>query len=114
MSRLPSLRHRHQHLQHCLRGSGPGRPEGAAGGLAGQYGLLALSVYTLRSGEPEELVQGTSYVKYAVNDLNQDGLWELVVLRADEEGNGIADTTAGRRKSSSCEPPHGSPAPWRS
>ena len=53
--------------------------------------LLALSVYTLRSGEPEELVQGTSYVKYAVNDLNQDGLWELVVLRADEEGNGIAD-----------------------
>ena len=32
------------------------------------------SVYTLRSGEPEELVQGTSYVKYAVNDLNQDGL----------------------------------------
>ena len=53
--------------------------------------LLALSVYTLRSGEPEGLVQGTSYVKYAVNDLNQDGLWELVVLRADEEGNGIAD-----------------------
>lgn len=53
--------------------------------------LLALSVYTLRSGEPEELVQGTSYVKYAVNDLNRDGLWELVVLRADEEGNGIAD-----------------------
>ena len=53
--------------------------------------LQALSVYTLRSGEPEELVQGTSYVKYAVNDLNQDGLWELVVLRADEEGNGIAD-----------------------
>lgn len=36
-------------------------------------------------------MQGTSYVKYAVNDLNQDGLWELVVLRADEEGNGIAD-----------------------
>ena len=30
-------------------------------------------------------------MKYAVNDLNQDGLWELVVLRADEEGNGIAD-----------------------
>ena len=34
--------------------------------------LLALSVYTLRSGEPEELVQGTSYVKYAVNDLNME------------------------------------------
>ena len=53
--------------------------------------LQALSVYTLRSGEPEELISGTSYVKYAVNDLNQDGLWELVVLRADQEGNGVAD-----------------------
>ena len=53
--------------------------------------MQALSVYTLRSGQPEELIQGTSYVRYAVNDLNQDGLWELVVLRADEENNGIAD-----------------------
>ena len=53
--------------------------------------MQALSVYTLRSGQPEELIQGTSYVRYAVNDLNQDGLWELVVLRADEESNGIAD-----------------------
>ena len=53
--------------------------------------IQALSVYSLRSGEPEELIRGTSYVKYAVSDLNQDGLWELVVLRADEEGNGLAD-----------------------
>ena len=53
--------------------------------------MQALSVYTLRSGQPEELIQGTSYVRYAVNDLNQDGLWELVVFRADEENNGIAD-----------------------
>ena len=53
--------------------------------------IQALSVYTLRTGEPVELVRGTSYVRYAVNDLNQDGLWELVVFRADEEGNGLAD-----------------------
>ena len=53
--------------------------------------LLALSVYSLCSGKPEELISGTSYVKYAVNDLNQDGLWELAVLRADAEGHGVAD-----------------------
>ena len=53
--------------------------------------MQALSIYTLRSGKPEELVSGVSYVKYALNDLNQDNLWELVVFRADEEGNGIAD-----------------------
>ena len=43
--------------------------------------LQALSVYTLRSGVPEELIRGTNYVRYAVNDLNQDDLWELVELR---------------------------------
>lgn len=53
--------------------------------------MQALSVYTLRSGTPEELIRGTNYVRYAVNDLNQDGLWELVVFRADAEGNGVAD-----------------------
>ena len=53
--------------------------------------LQALSVYTLRSGVPEELIRGTNYVRYAVNDLNQDDLWELVVFRADAEGNGMAD-----------------------
>ena len=30
---------------------------------------------------PEELIRGTNYVRYAVNDLNQDDLWELVELR---------------------------------
>ena len=40
---------------------------------------------------PEELIRGTNYVRYAVNDLNQDDLWELVVFRADAEGNGMAD-----------------------
>ena len=53
--------------------------------------LQALSVYTLHSGEPEELISGISYVKYAVSDLNGDELEELVVLRSDQDGNGLAD-----------------------
>ena len=53
--------------------------------------LQALSVYTLYSGEPEELISGISYVKYAVSDLNGDELEELVVLRSDQDGNGLAD-----------------------
>lgn len=50
----------------------------------------ALTVYSLRTGQPEELMR-TNYVKYAVTDLDQDDLQELVVLRSDEEGNGLAD-----------------------
>ena len=56
--------------------------------------MQALSVYSLRSGQPEELIQGTSYVRYAVNDLNQDGLWELVVFR-DSFGSSLAPLLAG-------------------
>ena len=48
-------------------------------------------MYTLHSGEPEELISGISYVKYAVSDLNGDELEELVVLRSDQDGNGLAD-----------------------
>lgn len=51
--------------------------------------LQALSVYALGRNGPEELVR-TNYVKYAVIDLNQDQLMELVVLRSDDEGNGVA------------------------
>lgn len=51
---------------------------------------LALTVYSLRTSQPEELMR-TNYVKYAVTDLDQDDLLELVVLRSDEEGNGLAD-----------------------
>lgn len=50
----------------------------------------ALTVYSLKGGQPEELMR-TNYVKYAVTDLDQDDLLELVVLRSDEEGNGLAD-----------------------
>lgn len=49
-----------------------------------------LEVYTLHSGFGETLVQ-TDYVKYTTADLNQDGKKELIVIHADEEGEGEAD-----------------------
>ena len=52
--------------------------------------LKALAVYTLRGRETVELMR-TSYVRYAATDLNQDGKQELVVLRADDDGAGLAD-----------------------
>jgi len=52
--------------------------------------LQVLEVYTLREGHTEQLLR-TNYVKYTAADLDGDGRSEIVVLRADEEGNGIAD-----------------------
>jgi len=52
--------------------------------------LQALSVYSLFQKEPVELLR-TNYVRYAVTDLDHDELKELVVFRADDESNGIAD-----------------------
>lgn len=52
--------------------------------------MQALSVYSLHDGEPEELLR-TNYVKYAALNLDQDERQELVVLRADTEGDGIAE-----------------------
>lgn len=52
--------------------------------------LLALTVYALRPDGPEELVR-TDYVRYAIMDLDQNGFQDLVVLRANEEGEGVAD-----------------------
>ena len=52
--------------------------------------LLALTVYTLRPGGPEELVR-TDYVRYAILDMDGNGLQELVVFRADPEGEAVAD-----------------------
>ena len=49
-----------------------------------------LEVYTLRPGSAEALVR-TNYVKYTTADLNQDQKKELVVIRADDQGEGIAD-----------------------
>lgn len=53
--------------------------------------LQALSVYALNPAGPQELLRSVSYVRYASIDLDGDGLRELVVLHADEEGVGVAD-----------------------
>ena len=53
--------------------------------------LQALSVYALGPAGPQELLHSVSYVRYANIDLDGDGLQELVVLHADEEGEGVAD-----------------------
>ncbi|MEG1594578.1 MAG: VCBS repeat-containing protein, partial [Oscillibacter sp.] len=52
--------------------------------------LQALSVYSLRQGTPEELLR-TNYVRYAITDLEKNQLQDLVVLRADDAGDGIAE-----------------------
>lgn len=53
--------------------------------------LQSLSVYSLQGKKPEELLQIPAYIKYAIADLNQDGMQELVVLHADSDGGGLAD-----------------------
>ena len=52
--------------------------------------LQVLEVYTQRHGTLEVLLS-TDYVKYTITDLDRDGRQELVILRVDEEGGGIAD-----------------------
>lgn len=52
--------------------------------------LQALAVYSLAHGAPEELMR-SNYVKYAVTNLDRDQMQELVVIRADEDGDGTAD-----------------------
>lgn len=52
--------------------------------------MQVLSIYTLRNGQPEEVLC-TTYVKYALTDLNGDGRNELVTFHADTEGMGIAE-----------------------
>ena len=52
--------------------------------------LQALAVYALEADGARELVR-TNYVKYAVADLNGDGMRELTVFRANQDGVGAAD-----------------------
>lgn len=68
---------------------GDGRKEIAVGWRAAAD-QQALEVYALRAGGTESLLR-TDYVKYITADLNQDQRQELVVLRADAEGEGVAD-----------------------
>lgn len=69
---------------------GDGRMELLVGWKVGTN-LQALTVYTLRGSQAEELLR-TNYVKYASAELDPDREGtELVVLQADEEGDGVAD-----------------------
>ena len=52
--------------------------------------LQALAVYALEPDGARELMR-TNYVKYAVADLNDNGMQELTVFRADQDGVGAAD-----------------------
>ena len=53
--------------------------------------LQALVVYSLRNGEPTELMR-SNYVRYAMADLDEDRTQELVILRStEEEGGNVAD-----------------------
>ena len=52
--------------------------------------LQALAVYALEPGGARELAR-SNYVKYAVADLNGDGMQELTVFRANQDGVGAAD-----------------------
>lgn len=53
--------------------------------------LQALAVYALEPGGARELAR-SNYVKYAVADLNGDGMQELTVFRANQDGLGAADS----------------------
>lgn len=68
---------------------GDGRKEIAVGWKTTEA-LQVLEIYALRSGNTETLVR-TDYVKYTTADLDQDQRQELVVLRTDDEGDGVAD-----------------------
>ena len=52
--------------------------------------LQALAVYALEPDGARELMR-TNYVKYAVADLNDNGMQELTVFRANQDGVGAAD-----------------------
>lgn len=68
---------------------GDGKTELVVGWKVGTE-LQALSVYSLRTGKPEELMR-TPYVKYAITDLDQDKKQEIIVLHAAAEGGSVAD-----------------------
>lgn len=52
--------------------------------------LLALSVYDLRPDGPYEIMR-SNYMRYSILNLNEDPEKELVVLRTNELGIGVAD-----------------------
>ncbi|MBQ9492645.1 MAG: VCBS repeat-containing protein [Oscillibacter sp.] len=69
--------------------NGDGQMEIAVGWKAAAE-LQVLEIYTSEQEETRPLVR-TDYVKYLTFDLNEDGKQELLVLRAGENGDGVAD-----------------------
>ena len=68
---------------------GDGRLELAVGWKAAAD-LQVLEIYALHNQGAEVLIR-TNYVKYTTADLNQDQRQEVVVFRANDDGDGIAD-----------------------
>ena len=59
-------------------------------GIRSDLDVQNLAVYTLASGEPQQLLL-TGYSRYAARDMDGDGRQDLVVLRSDEESYAVAD-----------------------
>ena len=59
-------------------------------GIRGDLDVQNLSVWSLHSGEPQQLLL-TGYTRYAARDMDGDGRQDLVVLRSDEENSAVAD-----------------------
>ena len=59
-------------------------------GIRGDLDVQNLAVYSVASGEPQQLLV-TGYSRYAASDMDGDGRQELVVLRSDEENSTVAD-----------------------
>lgn len=59
-------------------------------GIRGDLDVQNLAVYSVASGEPQQLLV-TGYSRYAASDMDGDGRQELIVLRSDEESGAVAD-----------------------
>lgn len=59
-------------------------------GIRSDLDVQNLSVYSLASGTPQQLLL-TGYSRYAARDMDGDGQQDLVVLRSDEESYAVAD-----------------------
>lgn len=60
--------------------------------------LQALTVYSMENFRPTELLRNT-YSRYSVRDMNQDGAQELLLIRADDQGNTVGDYYVWSEKS---------------
>lgn len=69
--------------------NGDGRLEVAVGWRISTE-VQTVAVYSLRPGAANLLMQ-SGYVRFAVDDLNSDGLFDLLLLRVDGEGSTVAE-----------------------